>query len=82
MPEDSVDDLVLKDDADDPHFTTAARTHQRARVRQCPLWIRSVAMAHQLRTVSKNRLGQKLGRVDDPKILEALREAMRVQLEL
>ncbi len=42
----------------------------------------SVAMAHQLRTVSKQRLAQKLGRIDDPEIIEALREAMRVQLDL
>ncbi len=42
----------------------------------------SVAMAHQLRTVSKQRLAQKLGRIDDHDIVEALREAMRVQLEL
>jgi mRNA interferase MazF len=42
----------------------------------------SVAMAHQLRTVSKQRLAQKLGRVDDHKIVEALREAMRIQLDL
>ena len=42
----------------------------------------SVAMAHQLRTVSKQRLGQKLGRVDDRKIQDALRESLRVQLDL
>ncbi len=42
----------------------------------------SVAMAHQLRTVSKQRLAQKIGQVDDHDIVEALREAMRVQLEL
>ena len=42
----------------------------------------SVAMAHQLLTVSKQRLAQKLGRIDDPEIIEVLRKAMRVQLEL
>ncbi len=42
----------------------------------------SVAMAHQLRTVSKQRLAQKLGRIDNQEINEALREAMRVQLDL
>jgi len=42
----------------------------------------SVAMAHQLRTVSKKRLGKILGRVDNSETAEALREAMRVQLEL
>ena len=42
----------------------------------------SVAMAHQLRTVSKQRLAQKIGRVDDPEIIEALREAMRIQMDL
>jgi len=39
-------------------------------------------MAHQLLTVSKQRLAQKLGRIDDPEIIEVLRKAMRVQLEL
>ncbi len=42
----------------------------------------SVAMAHQLRTLSKHSLAQNLGRVDDPEILAALREAMRVQLDI
>ncbi len=42
----------------------------------------SVAMPHQLRTVFKQTLAKKLGRIDNPETLEALREAMRVQLDL
>ncbi len=42
----------------------------------------SVAMAHQLRTISKVRLARKLGQIEDHGILDALREAMRIQLDL
>jgi len=42
----------------------------------------SVAMAHQLRAVSKQRLAQKLGRIDNQEILKALQKAMRIQLDL
>jgi mRNA interferase MazF len=42
----------------------------------------SVAMAHQVRTVSKRRLAHRLGRLEDSSIQEAIREAMRIQLDL
>ncbi|NOZ79120.1 MAG: type II toxin-antitoxin system PemK/MazF family toxin [Acidobacteria bacterium] len=42
----------------------------------------SVAMAHQVRTVSKKRLVRRLGRIDDGSLREAIREALRIQLEL
>ncbi len=42
----------------------------------------SIAMAHQLRTLSKQRLGEHMGRVADREIRKAVREAMRIQLDL
>ena len=42
----------------------------------------SIAMAHQLRTLSKQRLGEHLGRIGDPAIRQAVREAIRTQLDL
>ena len=42
----------------------------------------SIAMAHQVRTLSKRRLGNHLGRIDDPDIRQAIRSAMRTQLDL
>jgi len=42
----------------------------------------SVAMAHQLRTVSKRRLARRLGRLEDPSIQEAIREALRIQVDI
>lgn len=42
----------------------------------------SIAMAHQLRTLSKKRLGKTIGRIDDAKILSAIRTSMRIQLDL
>jgi mRNA interferase MazF len=42
----------------------------------------SIAMAHQLRTLSKRRLGRWLGHLDDPSIRDGVRAAMRTQLDL
>jgi len=42
----------------------------------------SVVMAHQIRAVSKRRLGSLLGRVDDEELRAAVRAALRVQLDL
>lgn len=42
----------------------------------------SIAMAHQLRTLSKSRLRTRLGLVIDPEIRRAIRDAMRTQLDL
>lgn len=42
----------------------------------------SVVMAHQIRTLSKRRLGALLGRIDDQELRAAVRAAVRVQLDL
>ena len=42
----------------------------------------SVAMAHQVRTVSKRHLAHRLGWMEDSSIQEAIREAMRIQVDL
>lgn len=42
----------------------------------------SVVMAHQIRAVSKQRLGARLGTIDEPELREAVRGALRVQLDL
>lgn len=42
----------------------------------------SVFMAHQMRTVSKRRLGARLGTVEDQELRAAMRAAARVQLDL
>jgi mRNA interferase MazF len=42
----------------------------------------TVAMAHQTATVPKRELAQPLGSIDDPEIRTAVRQAIRVQLNL
>ncbi|MCG6963598.1 MAG: type II toxin-antitoxin system PemK/MazF family toxin [Acidobacteria bacterium] len=42
----------------------------------------SVAMAHQVRTVSKQRLARRLGSFDNDAVREAIRLALRIQLDL
>ncbi len=42
----------------------------------------SIAMAHQVRALSKLRLGERLGTVEDAAKRKAVREALRVQLDL
>jgi mRNA interferase MazF len=42
----------------------------------------SIAMAHQLRTLSKQRLGKRLGTVKEPDLRRAIRTAMLTQLDL
>jgi mRNA interferase MazF len=42
----------------------------------------SVAMAHQLRTLSKQRLGTHIGRVDDQIIQAEIQRAIRTHLDL
>ncbi len=42
----------------------------------------SLAMAHQIRTISKERLGSLLGRLDDPQLRKSIRESLRLFLEL
>jgi len=42
----------------------------------------SVAMAHQLRTLSKQRLGNLVGRVDEPTIQAEIQHAIRTHLDL
>jgi len=42
----------------------------------------SVVMAHQIRAVSKRRLGAFVGRIEDQELRAAVRAAVRVQLDL
>lgn len=42
----------------------------------------SIAMAHQLRTLSKKRLGRRIGSLDEPGVREDVRSAMKTQLDL
>lgn len=42
----------------------------------------SLVMAHQIRTISKERLGRVLGHLEDPALREAIREAVREHLDL
>ena len=42
----------------------------------------SVAMAHQLRTLSKQRLGTHIGRVDEQAIRTEIQKALRTHLDL
>lgn len=42
----------------------------------------SIAMAHQLRTLSKTHLGRHIGHLDDPGVRDEVRSAMRTQLDL
>ena len=42
----------------------------------------SVVMVHQIRAVSKRRLGARLGTVEDQELRAAVRAAVRVQLDL
>ncbi len=42
----------------------------------------SIAMAHQVRTISSNRLRQRLGRLADPGLRDEVRAALRLYLDL
>ena len=42
----------------------------------------SLIMAHQIRTISKQRLGRALGHLSDPALQEAVRDAVREHLDL
>jgi mRNA interferase MazF len=42
----------------------------------------SIAMAHQLRTLSKERIGKHLGQLNDPEIRASVRTAIRTHLDL
>jgi mRNA interferase MazF len=42
----------------------------------------SIVMAHQIRTISKQRLGGLLGHLEDPQLQQQVREAMREHLDL
>ena len=42
----------------------------------------SIAMAHQLRTLSKTRLGRRIGHLDDPRLRDDVRAAVKIQLDL
>ena len=42
----------------------------------------SIAMAHQVRTISSNRLRQRLGSLDSPELRAAVRAALKLYLDL
>ena len=42
----------------------------------------SVAMAHQIRTLSKHRLGSHVGRIDEPGVRAQIQRALRTHLDL
>jgi len=42
----------------------------------------SIAMAHQLRTISRDRLGRPYGELTDPDFRNSVREAIRIYLDL
>jgi mRNA interferase MazF len=42
----------------------------------------SIAMAHQIRTLSKSRLSSRMGVVDDPDLRATVRAALQIQLDL
>ena len=42
----------------------------------------SVAMAHQIRTLSKHRLGSRIGRIEEPAVRAEIQRAMRTHLDL
>ena len=42
----------------------------------------SIVMAHQVRTISKRRLGRLLGHLEDPRLRDGVREAIREHLDL
>ncbi|HEX9896715.1 MAG TPA: type II toxin-antitoxin system PemK/MazF family toxin [Dehalococcoidales bacterium] len=42
----------------------------------------SIIMAHQIRTISKKRLGKLLGYLDDPQIRSEVRQAIKEHLDL
>lgn len=44
--------------------------------------LKSIIMAHQIRTISKNRLGKLLGYLEDTELQQNIREAMREHLDL
>jgi mRNA interferase MazF len=44
--------------------------------------LQSIIMAHQIRTISKQRLGKLLGYLDDNEIREKIREAIKEHLDL
>ena len=46
------------------------------------LTVDSLILAHQIRTISKQRLQRFLGSVDDPSLPEAVKQALRVHLTL
>ena len=42
----------------------------------------SIIMAHQIRTISKRRLGRKLGRIDEPELRKEVRKAVKEHLDI
>ena len=44
--------------------------------------LESIIMAHQIRTIAKQRLGKPIGQIEDEQLREAIRDAMREHLGL
>jgi mRNA interferase MazF len=44
--------------------------------------VASIIMAHQVRTISRNRLGRLLGRLEDPQLREQVRKALIEHFDL
>ena len=44
--------------------------------------LESIVMAHQVRTISKDRLGRTIGYLDDPSIRDAVRSAIKEHFDL
>ena len=44
--------------------------------------LKSIIMAHQIRTISKSRLGKLIGYLDDDDLMQNIREAIREHLDL
>lgn len=42
----------------------------------------SLVLAHQIRTISKQRLGTQRGAIDDPSVQEKIQQALRIHLDL
>ena len=44
--------------------------------------LESIIMAHQIRTISKKRLGRRLGHLDDPQIRDEIHRAIKEHLDM
>ena len=56
--------------------------HLSARKKKTGLLSDSIILAHQIRTISKNRLKDLIGGIDDLAVQEKINEALRIHLNL